>query len=139
MYHLNAASSLSSSLSSSINMAFQTLLVLLHGLAFLVSAATIRASANQKAGSNSIQLLPDIADPASNLVATNNRPNVILFNSSLTSDQPGCLDELGTNLNLTSCRNVVGKIPRSLNPITLGWRGKGKFDLVLPYSYVSGM
>ena len=120
-------------------MCFQAVLVLLQGVNFLASAATINAPANQNAGSNSLQLLPNVAEPASTLVATNTGPLMSMLNSILTYDEPGCLDDLGTNLNVASCRNVVSKIPRSLNHITLGWRGEGNFDLTLPYIYVSGM
>ena len=115
-------------------MFFRELLVLLQGVTFLASAATIRAPADQNAGSNSLQLLPNIADPA-----PTPGPHTSLLNTSLTYDQPQCLHELGTNLNITSCRNVISKIPRSTDYITLGWRGKGHFDLTLPYIYASGM
>ena len=97
-------------------------LVLLQGVTFLASAATIPADpANQNAGSNSLQLVPSLS------------------NTNLTFGEPDCLDMLGTNLNVASCRNVVGKIPRSTNYITVGWRGSRNFDLILPYIYVSGM
>ena len=120
-------------------MFFQAFLVLLQGVTFLGSAATVRAPANRNAGSNSLQLLPDIVDPASTLVAAIPGPYTSLLNTSLTSTEPGCLNELGTNLNIASCRNVVSKIPRSIDYITLGWRGEGHFDLTLPYIYMSGM
>ena len=120
-------------------MIFQIFLVLLQGVTFLASAATVRAPANQNAGANSLQLLPDTADPASTLVAANPGPHRSLLNTSLTYDEPICMDAFGTSLNLASCRNVVSKIPRSTDYITLGWRGEGHFDLTMPYIYVSGM
>ena len=121
-------------------MIFQAFLVLFQAVTFLASAATIRAPANQNAGSNSLHLLPpNIGGPASTLVAAKPGPHTSLLNTSLTFDEPGCLDSLGTNLNLASCRNVVSKIPRSTDHISLGWRGKGHFDLTLLYIYVSGM
>ena len=122
-----------------INMILQAYFVLLQVVMSLAFAATIRAPASQDAGSTPLQLLPDIVDPASNLVAARPGPHTSLLNTSLTYDEPQCLDGMGTNLNLASCRNVVSKIPRSLNHITLGWRGTGRFDLILPYIYVSGL
>lgn len=121
-------------------MNFQAFLVLLQGVTFLASAATIGTPANQGAGSNSLHLLPDTADPASIIVTAEPRTHTGLLNTNLTfDDEPQCLDELGTNLDLTSCRNIISKIPRSTDYITLGWRGRGHFDLTLPYVYVSGM
>lgn len=120
-------------------MMFQAFLVLFQGVTFLASAATILAPANHNAGSNSLQLLPNLTDPASILVAADPGPHTSLLNTSLTFEEPTCWNELGTNLNLTSCRNAISKIPRSTDYITLGWRGDGHFDLTLPYTYVSGM
>lgn len=120
-------------------MIFKAFLILFQVVTSLASAATIRAPAIQNAGSNSLQLLPNIADPASTRVTAKPGPHASLLNTSLTFGEPVCLDMLGTNLNLTSCRNVVRKIPRSTDYITIGWRGRGHFDLTLPYIYVSGM
>ena len=121
-------------------MFFQAFLVLLHGVTFLASAATIRAPAKLNVRSNSLNLVPSIAEQTSTLFPANPGPHNSLLNISLTDDEdePQCLEVLGTNLNVASCRNAVSKIPRSTQYITLGWRGRGHFDLTLPYIYVSG-
>ena len=113
-------------------MIFPVFLGLLQGVTFPASAATVPAPVNQNAGANSLQLLPNTTDPASTLVAANPGPHTSLLNTSLTYDEPICLDAFGTNLNLASCRNVVSKIPRSTDHITLGWSGEGQFDLTMP-------
>ena len=136
---LNAAPSLWSSLPPFIHMILRAILVLIQGVTFLAFAATIGAPANQNAEPHSLQLLPDMTEPASYLVAAKPGPHMSLSNTNLTFDEPQCSDEMGTNLNLASCRNVVSNIPRSLGYITLGWRGRGHFDLTLPYIYASGM
>ena len=60
-------------------------------------------------------------------------------NKSVTLPEYACLEELGTNIDASSCRNAISKIPQSRRRISFGWRGAGgTFDVILPYIWMSG-
>ena len=122
-----------------VNMAFQAFLVLLHGVTFLANAATIRTPVNQNAGSGSLQLLTNITEPTSTLLTAISEPHTSQASTSLTDEEPYCLDGLGVDMDPASCRNVIQKIPRTTDYITIGFRGKGNFDLTMPYIFISGV
>ena len=78
-------------------------------MTFLVSAATVRAPANRNAGSDSLQLLPDIADPASTLVAAIKLTKELSVQLAKTNVHVEC--DNGPAPSYSSCRNVLDVMP----------------------------
>ncbi len=48
-----------------------------------------------------------------------------------------CDQALGIHMQIASCVDALHKIPQTLKQVTLGERGTGQFDIVLPYRYLS--
>lgn len=95
--------------------------------------------------------IPPIRDQGPNLVlfqetfnATKGDPvlnpatvaNTSLANTDLTVE-PWCSDVLGENLSPVSCRDAITKIPQSTQSLSFGWRGRGRYDVTLPYIWMS--
>lgn len=69
-------------------------------------------------------------------------PTTTNLNTSSSSpglaEEPWCTDALGVDLDPVSCANAISKITRSTDIITIGYRGRGNFDITLPYIWMSG-
>ena len=118
-------------------MFFQSLLPIFLGLALLASGATIRGPINGGAEPPSLQLLPNSTGGTSDIHPAIPATHTGLLNTTIQDYGAVCI---GTaTVNPVSCRNAIRKIPRSADYITVGWRGTGSFDLILPYIFLSGM
>ena len=57
---------------------------------------------------------------------------------NLTNPDLLCDPEYGRNLDAESCQQAYLRMDYSTGPVTLGERGTGSWDVVLPYRFLSG-
>ena len=106
-------------------------------LTSLTSAAVAPSSSNQNPN---LVLFQDAVNATNrnSVIFSDTTANANSSNTNLTAPWIWCSDVLGENISPLACRNAIEKILASAVPMTFGMRGRGRFDVTLPYIWMSG-